>query len=228
MRGPLDLSVYLVTDRGLSGPRGIDAVVRAAVAGGATVVQLRDPEAKTAALLERARALVALLRPAGIPLIINDRVDVALVAGADGVHVGQLDMPVADARALLGPERILGLSISTLAQLDRAQLEYVDYLGVGPIFATQTKPDASAPIGASGLAAIVARSNLPIVAIGGLNASNAAEAVGAGAQGVAVVSAICAAPDPQAATRELAAVVRAASTRVGARSESERRRPASG
>jgi thiamine-phosphate pyrophosphorylase len=206
----LDLSVYLLTDRALCGPRGVDEVVRAAIDGGATVVQLRDPEAKTAALLERARALVALLRPAGIPLIINDRIDVALAAGADGVHVGQLDMPVAEARALLGPQRILGLSISTLTQLDRAQLKYVDYLGVGPIFATQTKPDASAPIFPSGLAAIAARSDLPIVAIGGLNAGNAGEAIRAGAQGVAVVSAICAAPDPRSATRDLADVVRAA------------------
>ena len=206
----LDLSVYLVTDRGLCGPRGVDDVVRAAIDGGATVVQLRDPEAKTAALLERARALVALLRPAGIPLIINDRVDVALAAGAGGVHVGQLDMPVAEARALLGPQRILGLSISTLAQLDRAQLQYVDYLGVGPIFPTLTKPDASTPIYPSGLAAIIARSELPIVAIGGLNAGNAGEAIRAGAQGVAVVSAICAASDPRRATRELADVVRAA------------------
>jgi thiamine-phosphate pyrophosphorylase len=206
----LDLSVYLVTDPGLCGPRGVDEVVRAAIGGGATVVQLRDPEAKTAALLERARALVALLRPAGIPLIINDRVDVALAARADGVHVGQLDMPVADARALLGPDRILGLSISTLAQLDRAELQFVDYLGVGPIFPTQTKPDARAPIFPSGLAAIVGRSDLPIVAIGGLNAGNAGEAIRAGAQGVAVVSAICAAPDPKRATRDLADVVRAA------------------
>jgi thiamine-phosphate pyrophosphorylase len=210
IRVDLDLSVYLVTDRRLSGPRGVDAVVRAAIDGGVSVVQLRDPEAKTAALLERARALLALLRPAGIPLIINDRVDVALAAGADGVHVGQLDMPVADARALLGQARILGLSISALAQLDRAQLQYVDYLGVGPIFATQTKSDASTPIGPAGLAAIASRSDLPIVAIGGLNAGNAVEAIRAGAQGVAVVSAICAASDPQRATREIATVVRAA------------------
>ena len=206
------LETYLVTDRGLCGARGVEAVVREAVAGGATIVQLRDPHAHTAQLVEDARALLRVLRPAGVPLIVNDRVDVALAAGADGVHVGQSDMSPADARALLGPGRILGLSISSLAELERAAevLELVDYLGVGPIFATHTKPDAASPMGVEGLAAVVARSLLPVVAIGGLHAGNAAQAVRAGAAGVAVVSAICAAADPRAATRELAHVVHAA------------------
>lgn len=210
MSRQLDLATYLITDRELCGPRGVTAVVQAAIAGGVSIVQLRDPEAKTGRLVDEARALLRLLRPAGIPLIVNDRVDVALAADADGVHVGQLDMPVADARKLLGPNRILGLSISSLAELERAQLDGVDYLGVGPIFATQTKPDAAPPIGLAELAQIVARTRLPVAAIGGVHLANAAQVIEAGAVGVAVVSAICAAPDPAAATRELAQRVRSA------------------
>jgi len=207
-----ELSAYLVTDRTLCGPRGIEAVVARAIEGGVSLVQLRDPEAKTGFLVDQARALLALLRPAGIPLIINDRVDVALAVGADGVHVGQLDMTVPDVRALVGSGLIVGLSVSTLAQLERsaAVLAGVDYLGVGPIFATQTKPDAATPIGPSGLAAVVAATQLPVVAIGGLKRSNAATAIRAGAAGVAVVSEICCAEDPALATRELARVVREA------------------
>ncbi|MBN9011134.1 MAG: thiamine phosphate synthase [Rhizobiales bacterium] len=171
----VDLSVYLVTDRGLSGVRGVRDVVLAAARGGATMVQLRDPEAKTRTLVVEARALAGLLRPHRIPLIVNDRVDVALAADADGVHVG-----------------------------------LVDYLGVGPVFATPTKVDAAPPMGMAGLKRIAARTGLPIVAIGGLHAGNAADAIAAGAAGVSVVSAICAAPDPELATRELAEIVRAA------------------
>jgi thiamine-phosphate pyrophosphorylase len=212
MTRALRLETYLITDRALCGDRGVEAVVRAALAGGASIVQLRDPQAKTRQLIDDARALLQLLRPAGVPLIVNDRVDVALAANADGVHLGQSDMSVVDARALLGPERILGLSISSLAELERSSdvLSLVDYLGVGPIFATSTKPDAATPIGVDGLSAIARRTQLPIVAIGGVHAGNAAQIMRAGAAGVAVVSAICAAADPLAASRELARVVSAA------------------
>jgi len=207
---PFDISVYLITDRALSGARGVLDTVEAAIAGGATMVQLRDPEAKTRALVEEARAIHALTRAAGVPFIVNDRVDVALAAGADGVHVGQADMTVADVRALIGPEPILGLSITSEADLDVSDLRGVDYLGVGPVFQTSTKPDAAAPINVGGLEAIVARTKVPIVAIGGLHAGNAADAIAAGAHGIAVVSAICAAPDAEAATRELAEILRRA------------------
>jgi thiamine-phosphate pyrophosphorylase len=207
---PFDLSVYLITDRALSGARGVLETVAAAIAGGATMVQLRDPEAKTRALVEEARAIHALTRPAGVPFIVNDRVDVALAAGADGVHVGQADMTVADVRALIGPKPILGLSITSEADLDVSDFRGVDYLGVGPVFQTSTKPDAAPPINAGGLEAIVARTKIPIVAIGGLHAGNAADAITAGAHGIAVVSAICAAPDAEAATRELAEIVKVA------------------
>jgi thiamine-phosphate pyrophosphorylase len=211
----LDLSTYLLTDRSLCAERGVEAVVRQAIAGGVSLVQLRDPEAKTGELVEQARALLALLRPAGIPLIINDRVDVALAVSADGVHVGQRDMAIADVRRLVGPTMIVGLSISTLAELERSApaLGAVDYLGVGPIFATQTKPDAAPPIGISGLAEVAARTTLPIVAIGGVTQGNAAATIRAGAQGVAVVSEICCASDPTRATQALARAVREARAR---------------
>jgi thiamine-phosphate pyrophosphorylase len=184
--------------------------VAAAIAGGATMVQLRDPDAKTRALVEEARAIHALTRRAGIPFIVNDRLDVALAAGADGVHVGQSDMTVGDARALIGPEPILGLSITSEADLDVSDLRGVDYLGVGPVFQTSTKPDAAPPINVGGLEAIATRTRVPIVAIGGIHAGNAADAISAGAGGIAVVSAICAAPDAAAATRELVEVVKSA------------------
>ena len=213
-RHPFDLSVYLVTDRALSGARGVVETVCQAIAAGASMVQLRDPAAKTRALIEEARALGRLLRPAGIPFIVNDRVDVALAVGADGVHLGQSDMSVDDARALMGPEPLLGLSITSLADLVASDLAQVDYLGVGPVFATATKTDAAPAMGLAGLAAVRAATSLPIVAIGGIGADNAAEVIAAGADGVAVVSAICAAPDVAQATRTLADIVAAAKQRA--------------
>jgi thiamine-phosphate pyrophosphorylase len=207
---PFDLAVYLITDPVLVGVRGVLETVEAAIAGGATMIQLRDPEAKTRPLVEEARAILALTRAADIPFIVNDRIDVALATGADGVHVGQADMTVADARKLIGPEPLLGLSITSEADLDVSDLDGVDYLGVGPVFQTSTKPDAAPPINVGGLEAIATRTRIPIVAIGGLHAGNAADAIAAGASGIAIVSAICAAPDPEAATRELVEIVREA------------------
>ncbi len=201
MPRPFDLSVYVITDRGLAGPRGILAVTEAAVRGGASLVQLREPHAPGRRLVEEARALVALLRPLGIPLLVNDRVDVALAADADGVHVGQSDMHPADARALIGPDRILGLSITAFPDLARSDLAGVDYLGVGPVFGTTTKPDAAPPLGLAGLAAVRAATPLPIVAIGGIGPAQAGPVRAAGADGVAIVSAVMAADDPEAATR---------------------------
>lgn len=210
MADAFDLSIYLITDSVLSGARSVVEVVEMALAGGATMIQYRDPDAKTRVMVEESRAILALTRPAGVPFVVNDRVDVALAVGADGVHVGQSDMRVADVRRLVGPGPILGLSITSEADLDVSDFGGVDYLGVGPVFATSTKPDAAPPINVGGLEAIVARTKIPIVAIGGLHAGNAADAITAGAAGVAVVSAICAAPDPTAATRELVGIVKAA------------------
>lgn len=206
-RRAFDLSVYLVTDTGLCGTRGVIETVRQSISAGATVVQLRDPVSKTRALVELARALRDVLQPAGIPLIVNDRVDVALAAEADGVHVGQADMATADVRKLIGPDPLLGLSITALADLEASDLTQVDYLGVGPVFATATKADAAPAMGLQGLAAVRSTSAPPIVAIGGIHAGNTADVIAAGADGVAVVSAICAATDAAAATRELSGIV---------------------
>ena len=210
MPRPFDLTLYLVTDPRLVAARGLVATVEAAVKGGATIVQLRDPDAHGRALVEQARALKALLAPLAIPLIINDRVDVAVAADADGVHLGQDDMAPADARALLGPERILGLSVGNPAEFASSDIGVVDYLGVGPVQATGTKKDAGAAIGASGVTAVRALTRLPIVGIGGIDGALAAEVIRAGADGVAVVSAICAAPDPEHAARALLSAVTAA------------------
>ncbi|WP_454918928.1 thiamine phosphate synthase [Xanthobacter sediminis] len=205
-----DLTLYLVTDPRLTAARGLEATVEAAVKGGATLVQLRDPDAHGRALVEQARALKALLQPLGIPLIVNDRVDVAVAADADGVHLGQDDMAPADARALIGPGRILGLSVGNPAEYAASDLQGVDYLGVGPVKATGTKKDAGSAIGPAGIAAVRALTRLPLVGIGGVDAVLAPEVIRAGADGIAVVSAVCAAPDPEAAARALRAAVSAA------------------
>lgn len=217
MARPFDLSLYLVTDSRLAGPRGVAETVRLALAGGVTLVQLRDPDASGRALVEQARALKALLGPHGVPLVVNDRVDVAAAAGADGVHLGQDDLDPLDARRLLGPDAIIGLSVGSPAEFaaSEAVLGAVDYLGTGPLRATATKAGAGAAIGPDGVAAVAALTRLPVVAIGGIAAEHAADAIAAGARGVAVVSAVMAAPDPTRAARDLRAIVDAARGRAG-------------
>ncbi len=205
MARPFDLSLYLVTDVELAGPRGVVETVRAAIEGGVTLVQLRDPHGKGRSQIETAAALLEILRPRGIPLIINDRVDVALAVDADGVHVGQSDIPAAMVRRLIGPDRILGLSVSYARELAAPDLADVDYLGVGPIYATPTKTNAAPAIGFEGLAALADAAPVPVVAIGGVKAEHVDRILAAGAAGMAVVSAIVAAADPAAAAGEFAA-----------------------
>jgi thiamine-phosphate pyrophosphorylase len=202
--------LYFVTDRGLCGRRALADVVLQAIRGGASCVQLREKNAATRAFVEEARRIKELMAPFRVPLIINDRIDVALAVGADGVHVGQDDMPYEIARKLMGPKAIIGLSVETWEDVERAEELDADYLGVSPVFATPTKTDTKEPWGIEGIARIKAFSRHPLVAIGGLNASNAETVVLAGADGVAVVSAICAAPDPLAASRELTEIIDAA------------------
>jgi thiamine-phosphate pyrophosphorylase len=202
--------LYLVTDRGCCGARPVLEVVAQAVQGGVSCVQLREKELATRPFVELARALKALLSPLGVPLIINDRLDVALASGADGVHVGQEDMPCAVLRQFLGPKAIIGLSVETWEDVEAARHLDVDYLGVSPVFQTPTKTNTKAPWGLDGLARIRAQSRLPLVAIGGLNPANAAATVAAGADSLAVISALCAAPDPRAAARELSTIIESA------------------
>lgn len=206
MRPGFDPTLYLVTDTAMCGERGVPATVAAAVAGGVTMVQLRDPHADARTLTALAAELVALLAGTGVAFVVNDRVDVALAAGADGVHLGQRDLPVAEARRLAGADFIIGLSTSNREQIDAVNAlpaGLVDYIGIGPIFATATKPDAAAPVGVAALAGLAARSSVPAVAIGGIKAANLTEVAGAGAAGAAVVSEICAADDPRAAAARL-------------------------
>ncbi|WP_163557696.1 thiamine phosphate synthase [Halomonas sp. NO4] len=195
----LDLSLYLITDPVLCAERGLVETVVAAVRGGVTVVQLRDKHASDGELIDQARRLKAALAGSGVPLIINDRLAVAVESGADGLHLGQDDGEVAEARAALGERAILGRSVQTLAQMARVDAERLDYLGLGPVFATATKQDHAEPLGFAGLATLVAASPLPAVAIGGLKTEHAAAVRDAGAQGPAVISAICGQPDPEAA-----------------------------
>ena len=208
--GRIDYSLYLVTDRALARGRPLADVVRAAVAGGVTCVQLREKEASAREFVAAARELLALLRPLGVPLIVNDRIDVALAAGADGVHVGQQDLSVADARRLGPPGWIVGVSAESAADAAQAERDGADYVGASPVFATPTKTDHAPPLGLDGLRALRAATKLPLVAIGGLHVGNARETIRAGADGLAVVSAIVAADDPRAAAAELRREIAAA------------------
>jgi thiamine-phosphate pyrophosphorylase len=198
-----DYSLYLVTDRGLGRGRPTLEIVKAAVAGGVTCVQLREKTGSTREFLAEALILKAFLGPRGIPLIVNDRLDVALAADADGVHLGQSDMPLDFARRIAGGSLIIGVSAESPAEAEEAARGGADYIGVSPVFATPTKTDTKAPFGLEGLAATRRRVRIPLVGIGGLNAANAAEVIRCGADGVAVVSAIVAAEDPERAAREL-------------------------
>lgn len=202
-----NLKLYLVTDRDLSLGRSLEEVVCEAVAGGVTIVQLREKDAATGEFVELARRLMAVLKPLGVPLIINDRVDVALAVDADGVHIGQSDMSYADARRLLGPDKIIGLSVENFEDLDAANALDVDYIGISPVYGTPTKTDTAEPFGLEGLRKAVQMSVHPTVAIGGMNASTVGDVMAAGTDGVAVVSAICSATSPRAAAAELLNII---------------------
>lgn len=199
----VNYSLYLVTDRHLSKGRSIVDIVAAAVAGGVSCVQLREKHLATREMVAVARALVGLLRPMGIPLIVNDRVDVTMAADADGVHLGQNDMHIDDAKRILGPRRIVGISAESVEDAVRAEREGADYIGISPVFATATKADIAEPLGLAGVRRIRSEVALPLVGIGGISDVNATEVVRAGADGVAVVSAIVSADSPECAARQL-------------------------
>jgi thiamine-phosphate pyrophosphorylase len=215
----VDLRLYALIDPAVAGGRTLADLARL-IAGSATLVQLRDKHGSTKRLLEEARALTAVLAPLDIPLLINDRVDVALAAEADGVHIGQDDMSAADARLLLGRTAIIGLTIKTVEQAQVAPLEHLDYVAIGGVYGTTSKDDTATPIGLDGLREVVrvirARDpTCPICAIAGINEGNAAEVIAAGADGVAVISALSLAADPGAAARALRAVIDDALKRRG-------------
>lgn len=200
---PSDLRLYAITDRRAL-PAGVTLAqaVEAALVGGVTCLQLREKEASAGEILTLARTLLPLCRARRVPLLINDRVDIALAAGADGVHLGQDDLPLPEARTLLGPDRILGATAHTVDEALRAQAEGADYLGVGAMFPTGTKTD-TVPTSADTLKAICAAVSIPVVAIGGVNAENLPTLAGTGIAGAAVVSAIFSQGDLTVAARTL-------------------------
>ncbi len=217
----VDLRLYALVDPDRSGGRTLEDIARAVVEGGATLVQLRDKAGSTLRMIEEAKAIKAALAGSFVPFLINDRVDVALAAGADGVHIGWDDMPVADARTLLGREAIVGLSIKTAEQAQAAPLELLDYVCIGGVFETQSKDNPEPPVGATGFAELAGiirkrKPNMPAGAIAGIDESNAARVIAAGADGIAVISALSLAPDPKAAARKLREIVDAALSQRGA------------
>lgn len=193
--------VCFITDAGAPAP--VTAQVRAAVRAGVRLIQLRDKTATDAAMIEEARRLRRMIRPYGARLVVNDRVEVAIAAGADGLHVGQHDGDPRSIRARIGDAMLLGLSIEVPAQIETVPPQCVDYLGVGPIRATASKADHAAPLGMSGLAEIARMTDLPVMAIGGLGVEDTGSLRAAGASGVAVVSAISRAPDMERAAQDL-------------------------
>jgi thiamine-phosphate diphosphorylase len=201
---PRALRVYLLADTGLVPPDALPRVVEAALRGGVTAVQLRAKTATTLELLELARSLNAICRDANVPFIVNDRVDVALAAEADGAHVGHIgeeDLSPNDARRLLGPRAIVGVSVGTPQEAHMATSQGASYVSAGPMFATATKANAGPAAGENLLRAVRAATRLPLVVIGGITPQRSAALFAAGADGVCVGAAILRAADPEAAAR---------------------------
>ncbi|MCD7936607.1 MAG: thiamine phosphate synthase [Tannerellaceae bacterium] len=203
-----NLSLYLVTDRRLSLGRSLEQVVEEAVRGGVTIVQLREKEASSREFYELAVRLKQMLALYKVPLIINDRLDIALACDADGLHIGQEDLPYPVARQLLGRDKIIGLSVENRADVEEANLWDIDYIGLSPVFTTDTKTDTAPALGLEGVRELTALSVHPAVGIGGIHPQNAGEILRAGANGIAVVSAIMSAPDPCKAANELSEIIK--------------------
>ncbi|MBF0117568.1 MAG: thiamine phosphate synthase [Desulfobacterales bacterium] len=203
----IDYSLYLVTDRTLNPLKSLFDIVCDAVYGGATIVQLREKHSSTLEFINTAMSIKYFLKKNNIPLIINDRIDVALAVKADGIHIGQDDMPLELAKSILKNSMIIGVSVNTEEEALKAQKDGADYIGVGPVFKTKTKTDTSPVIGIKGLKKIKKAVNIPIVAIGGLNKDNIFEVIKSGADGIAVVSAIVCANDCKIASKELKDII---------------------
>lgn len=202
-----DIGLYLVTDRGLSKGRSHEFIVEEAVKGGVSMVQLREKDISTIEFYELAKSLMALLKPLNIPLIINDRLDIALAVDADGMHIGQSDLPYAIVRKLLGKNKIIGLSVETVEQAREANELDVDYIGLSPVFSTHTKLDINEPLGLTGVKEIAHFTKHKTVAIGGVNSSNTESIINSGADGIAVISAIVSQDSPKEAARNLRQLV---------------------
>jgi thiamine-phosphate pyrophosphorylase len=203
----VNYSLYLVTDSALAMGRALPDVVRAAVDGGVTCVQVREKDLPSRAYIEQLLSLRPLLRERGIPLFVNDRLDVALAVEADGIHLGQTDLPLAMARRIAAGRLIIGVSCESVRDASAAERGGADYVSVSPVFATPTKTDTAPALGLGGVRAARRAVRVPVVAIGGINATNAAEVIRAGADGICVVSAIVSAPDPRAAAAALRGIV---------------------
>lgn len=201
------LKLYLVTDRDLSLGRSLEEIVKQSVEGGVTMVQLREKETSTGEFVTLARKLMSVLKPLNVPLIINDRVDVALAVDADGVHIGQSDMAYEDARRLLGKNKIIGLSVENFEDIEKANKLDVDYIGISPVFGTPTKTDTAQPFGIKGLKQAVRMSVHPTVGIGGMNLETVKDVMQTGCNGIAVVSAICSAENPTEAALNLKCII---------------------
>jgi thiamine-phosphate pyrophosphorylase len=198
-----DLSLYLVTDRDLSLGRSLVTIVDEAIKGGVTMVQLREKACSTDEFITLAKQVKQLLIGTNIPLIINDNIEVALAVAAEGLHIGQGDIPYPEARKIMGPKAIIGLSVENNQQAKEANSWDVDYIGISPVFLTSTKIDTAPALGLDGIANIKKLCSHPTVAIGGINMQNIASVISAGADGVAVVSAICSATNPKEAAHQL-------------------------
>jgi len=221
MRRPVDLRLNAIVDPERAGGRDLAELAQLCAQGGATLVQLRDKISETRAMVVAARAIKQALAPLGVPFVVNDRIDVALAATADGVHLGPDDMAIVDARAILGRDAIVGLSVKSVAEAEAAPLDLIDYVGSGGVYVTLSKQQNNPPIGPEGLARIIAALHrrapeLPVCGIAGIDAGNAAAVIGAGADGVAVISALSLSPDPAGAARNLRGIVDAMLAKRGA------------
>jgi thiamine-phosphate pyrophosphorylase len=217
----VDLRLYALVDPEHAGGYSLPDLARRVVQGGATLVQLRDKRGQTREMVAQGRAIKAVLAPLGVPFIVNDRVDVTLASGADGVHLGQDDMDAADARRLLGPEAIIGLSVKTMREAQAAPLQHLSYVAIGAVFPTTSK-DNSTQIGAEGLRQIAAEirarmPGFPVGAIAGITEANAADVIAAGADGICTISALSSAPDPATAAKKLRGIVDTALEKRGKR-----------
>jgi thiamine-phosphate pyrophosphorylase len=218
---PVDLRLNAIVDPERAGGHDLAELARLCAEGGATLIQLRDKVSETRDMVEAARAIKRALAPFAVPFVVNDRIDVALAAKADGVHIGPDDMAVEDARALLGRGAIIGLSIKSVKEAAAAPLDLIDYVGSGGVYVTLSKEQKNKPIGPDGLARIIAAlrqraPKMPVAGIAGIDAGNAAAVIGAGADGIAVISAVSLAPDPAAAARALRGIVDSALAKRGA------------